>query len=298
MGTILEAEYNEHIERKNSAREEKNKHKSTVVITMDLESVLLCPKTEASAMFFKQKLQLHNFTIYKLNDHDVTLYVWNESDGNVTANEFTTCIINYIDNLSSEVSEVVLISDGCNYQNRNKTLASALSSLALAKCITIEQLFLTKGHTMMEADNVHSTLEYYFKAPLYSPGDYISRMRIARKKQPYNIKNFDAVCSLKSLRPGKKASDNKGNYFTSFGNDWAILHEQNKIIKRTRASIQNVHIPEQERNQLYNAPLPISSSKYNDLQSLKQVIEKDHHPFYDSLKYSDITKKKKCNLSS
>lgn len=125
MGTILETEYNEHIERKNSAREEKNKHKSTVsnnkvVITMDLESVLLCPKTEASAMFYKQKLQLHNFTIYKLNDHDVTLYVWNESDGNVTANEFTTCIINYIDNLPSEVSEVVLISDGCNYQNKIK----------------------------------------------------------------------------------------------------------------------------------------------------------------------------------
>jgi len=186
MGTILEAEFNEHIERKNSAREEKNKHKSivsnnNVVITMDLESVLLCPKTEASAMFYKQKLQLHNFRIYKLNDHDVTLYVWNESDGNVTTNEFTTCIINYIDNLPSEVSEVVLISDGCNYQNRNKTLASALSSLALTKCITIEQLILTKRHTMMEADNVHSTLEHYFKAPLYSPGDYISRMRIARK---------------------------------------------------------------------------------------------------------------------
>lgn len=135
MGTIAEAEYKDHIERKNSAREEKNKQKSTasnnkVVITMDLESVLLCPKTDASAMFYKQKLQLHNFTIYKLNDHDVTLYVWNETDGNVTANEFTTCIINYIDNLPSEVSEVVLISDGCNYQNRNKTLASWAMSWA------------------------------------------------------------------------------------------------------------------------------------------------------------------------
>lgn len=132
-------------------------------------------------MFYKRKLQLHNFTIYKLNDHDVILYVWNETDGNMTANEFTTCIINYNENLPCEVSEVVLKSDGCNYQNRNKTLASALCSLALIKCITIEQLFLTKGHTMLEADNVHSTLEHYFKALIYSPGDYISRMRIARK---------------------------------------------------------------------------------------------------------------------
>lgn len=63
----------------------------------------------------------------------------------------------------------------------------------------------------MEADNVHSTLEHYFKAPIYSPGDYISRMRLARSKQLYKIhnlafsffKNCDAVCSLSSLCPGK-----------------------------------------------------------------------------------------------
>jgi hypothetical protein len=86
------------------------------------------------------------------------------------------------------VTEVVLISDGCNYQNRNKTLACTLSTFATTKnittvilllyynsYITIEQ-FLTKGHTMMEADNVHSTLEHYFKSPIYPPGDYISRM--------------------------------------------------------------------------------------------------------------------------
>lgn len=144
-------------------------------------------------------------------------------------------------------------------------------------------------------------------------------MRRARKKQPYNIKvidysffkNYDAVCSLKSLRPGKKAGDKivtnickllytkEGEIFykTSFDNDWTILHEQNKTSKRTRASIKNVHIPEQELSQLYNAQLPISSSKYYDLQSLKQVIEKDHHPFYDSLKHSDITKKKVTKVS-
>ncbi|CAI6368591.1 unnamed protein product [Macrosiphum euphorbiae] len=199
------------------AREEKNKFKAEVsstkvVITMDLQSVLLCPKTDASAMYYKQKLQLHNFTIYRLNDKDFTLYVWHEGNGSVSANEFTSCIIQYIDTLPNEVTEVILISDGCNYQNRNKTLACALSTLAKTKSITIEQLFLTKGHTMMEADNVHSTLEHYFKSPIYSPGDYISRMRLARCNQPYKInvldysffKNYDDVCSLNSLRPGKK----------------------------------------------------------------------------------------------
>jgi len=68
-----------------------------------------------------------------LHDHDVTLYVWHESNGNVTANEFTSCIVDYISNLSIDVKEVTLISDGCNYQNRNKTLASALSMVAKKK---------------------------------------------------------------------------------------------------------------------------------------------------------------------
>ena len=52
----------------------------------------------------------------------------------------------------------ILISDGCNLQNRNKILASALSDLAKQADLTIEQLYPEKGHTMMEADSVHSTL--------------------------------------------------------------------------------------------------------------------------------------------
>ncbi|KAL5237223.1 hypothetical protein ACI65C_004633 [Semiaphis heraclei] len=114
----------------------------------------------------------------------------------------------YISNLSTEVKEVTLISDGCNYQNRNKTLASALR------------------HTMMEADSVHSTLEKIFKPPIYSPSDYIARMRLARPKQPYNIK------------------------------------------------------------------VPITKGKYDDLQSLKPIIEKDHYPFYDNLPHTNDQKKK------
>jgi len=143
---------------------------------MDLESVLLCPNTLASSMFYKQKLQVHNFTINNLGDKSVTLYVWHEANGGVTANEFISCIVDFIMNLNQDVEQVTLISDGCNYQNRNKSLASALRLLSKEKNVDIEQLFLCKDHTMMEVDSVHSTLEHYFKPPIYSPSDYITRM--------------------------------------------------------------------------------------------------------------------------
>lgn len=63
-GSVEENEYNAHLKRKNLAREEKNRQKSLasntkIVVTMDLESVLLCPLTNASAMYYKQKLQFY-----------------------------------------------------------------------------------------------------------------------------------------------------------------------------------------------------------------------------------------------
>lgn len=82
--------------------------------------------------------------------------------------------------------------------------------------VTVEQIFLQKGHTMMEADNVHLVLEHYFKPPIYYPSDYVSRMQVARPKQPYNIKNGhfnfflnyeNLNTNLTSLRPEKKVGD-------------------------------------------------------------------------------------------
>lgn len=191
LGNIDEGTYQAHVAKKDRARatkkaEEESASEEKLVVTMDLQSVLLCPKTLASSMYYKQKLQLHNFTIYEINkpNQDVHLYVWNEVEGGITSNKFTTCIIDYIKNVPFKYKKIVLISDGCTYQNRNKILASALSDVSKNKQIIIEQLFLEKGHTMMQADNVHSVLEHLFKPPINSPSDYIARMRLEDQSNP------------------------------------------------------------------------------------------------------------------
>ncbi|KAF2891724.1 hypothetical protein ILUMI_14449, partial [Ignelater luminosus] len=132
-------------------------------------------------------------TIYELNNSEVSLYVWHETSKKVGSNEFTSYLIDYIRNIADSYKEVVLISDGCNYPNRNKVLSSASSNIAVEKFIVLNQLHLEKGRTMMEADNVHFTLEQYFKPTINSPMDYVARMRVARPKQPYKIEvlNYD-----------------------------------------------------------------------------------------------------------
>ncbi|KAF2902667.1 hypothetical protein ILUMI_03520 [Ignelater luminosus] len=45
--------------------------------------------------------------------------------------------------------KIVLISDGCAYQNKNKVLSSALADLTKVTDIEIQQIILENGHTMM-----------------------------------------------------------------------------------------------------------------------------------------------------
>ena len=113
---------------------------------MDVQSVLAGPKLQASLAHYKRKLQVHNFTIFHLNDNDIQLYVWDEYSGGVGANEFSSCIVNYINKLPSSVTHIVLISDGSCGQYWNATFVSCLRDILAPKNITIEQLYLEKGH--------------------------------------------------------------------------------------------------------------------------------------------------------
>ncbi|CAG4936433.1 unnamed protein product [Parnassius apollo] len=169
-GNISQNEYDDHIIKKNEARQAKkdaieSANEKVVVITVDVQSVLLAPKLLARSLYYKLKLQCHNFTVYDCKTRKVTIYFWHEADGGVSANEFTSCLIDYIANLAPETEQVTVISDGCSHQNRNRILSSALSDLSQRMNISVEQLYLEKGHTMMEVNSVHSTIEQYIKPP-------------------------------------------------------------------------------------------------------------------------------------
>lgn len=307
-GNISEEDYNTHIKKKNEAEIAKRDAKESMseeklVVTMDLQSVLLAPKLEASAVYYKQKLQIHNFTVFALNNKNVDLYVWHESNGGVSANEFTTCIVEFI-KITKEhqnYNHITLISDGCGYQNRNKVLSSALLKLSQELNITIEQLILERGHTMMEADAVHSSLEAYFKPPIYAPSDYVTRMRQARDHHPYRIHNLNysfflnyeqVEGNLTTIKPEKNArvTDIRGLLYLPTGiMQYRLNHSDawTEFVKprKSRTNIAQQQLPAVPRK-LFEQPIKISKQKYDHLQELKKVIEIDYHPFYDSLPHN------------
>jgi hypothetical protein len=55
---------------------------------MDLQAVLLAPKTNVSAMYYKTKLAVHNMTFFDLENKDGTCFIWNETQGKLSADKF------------------------------------------------------------------------------------------------------------------------------------------------------------------------------------------------------------------
>lgn len=153
VGNITEDIYNAHIRSKNTARNEKvmdkdraQKFRDVHVFTHDLQAVKLCPQLEASALYYKTKLCVHNFTMYNLGTKDVFCYWFDETNAGLTASVFISCIIHILRRtLEQKCIPIILYSDGCTAQNRNVFLANALLQLAIEKKCRDRTKNLRKG---------------------------------------------------------------------------------------------------------------------------------------------------------
>ena len=159
-GNVPEEVYNKHYELKCSALDQKECDKrdndeNTLVYCCDTEALLVSPRNNSNAMYYRTKLNIHNLTFYNLKTHDVLNYMWDEVNGQIVCDNFISIHVDYITRLIENhpgVNVIIIWSDGCNYQNRCKELSSAILSLAIKHKITIFQKYLEVGHTHMECE--------------------------------------------------------------------------------------------------------------------------------------------------
>lgn len=299
-----------HQEKKKEAREakERDKNSADMVFCMDLQSVLLSPKSNVSSLYFKTKLIVHNYTIFNMKTKDGFCFIWHEAAGGVTANEYASILSFFIENYVLDTlkndQKIIFWSDGCTSQNRNSTISNALINVAMKHKLEIEQKYLEKGHTQMEADSMHSTIERKLRnKSINVPADYVGVCLQARKiPQPYHVKyldysffkNFSQLQFLRSLRPGRRVGDPvvtdiRALKYTSDGSvAYKLRHTENYTAMEYRNK-KNINecFNYGELPQLYERPLPIKKSKYDHLQSLKASLEKDYHEFYNNLPFKN-----------
>ena len=321
----IQEEYDSHLKRKEKVRALKNDIKkrlsednSCAAVTFDLQQVLMAPKLNVSSVYYKRKLSTYNLTIYNLKDGSANCYMWHEGTAGRGSNEIASCVCKWLKTLPPETKHVYLFSDTCGGQNRNIQMAMALTQACVKSehLQTVEQLMMESGHSQMECDSVHSTIERACKhIPLYTPMDYYATVRVARREAPYTViaMQTNDFLDYKSLVTrfvrNRNRCDNKehANWMkmkvlkynknspgtVEFAYDYdGPFHKLivNSGMRGRRPTVLPTEVPE-----LYSGPVPISKAKYDDLQSLctSLAIPHDYHHFYQSLTWSSSVKRER-----
>ncbi|KAK4874640.1 hypothetical protein RN001_014000 [Aquatica leii] len=135
---IIETEYNAHIKRKDRAKTEKQHDKDkgqageVTLLTIDLEAVKVCPYLTASTLYFKTKLNCHNYTVYNLVTQHATCYWFDETASNLTASTFVNFLLyNLVHHCLPNKLPIIMFSGDCTYQNRNNIMSNALSAFCV-----------------------------------------------------------------------------------------------------------------------------------------------------------------------
>lgn len=178
------------------------------VISFDLQKVFLTPRSDVGEFFYKRKLSSYNFTVYDCTMKEAYCYCWDQTIGDRGANEMASYIYDYILFLLSKgVTKIIIYSDSCAAQNKNQFLFSMYYWISTKHSVTIIHRYLEKGHTQMEADNVHGRIEKKIRnKDLYLPQQWYGFIKSARVKKPhYVVKEVTQkdILNMKEL----------GNYF-------------------------------------------------------------------------------------
>lgn len=193
---IKRHEHEKHLERKQNAREQKAKDKmrsltdkNIQVINFDLQKVLVTPKLFVSDAYYSRKLATYNFTTYDLSSRNVDCYVWDESQAKRGSCEIATCLLMH-NRSAGEKDEVIYYSDSCTGQQRNLQFCTmCLYSVTNLPIKTITHNYFERGHSQMEGDSVHATIENATKRlEIYSPKDWILGIKNSKQNPPkYNV---------------------------------------------------------------------------------------------------------------
>lgn len=301
---LTEEKWQEHQHQKDRAREEKINDKNESlkgvkhVLTMDLQAVKVCPSIMASAVYFKTKLCVHNFTMYNLATRQCTCYWFDETQADLQASTFASFVVDYIKRHLNDGKPIIIYSDGCTYQNRNNVMSNALLNLSKELNIIIEQKYLVKGHTQMECDSVHATIERKLRnKKIFLPSDYGRITEEARSEpEKYEVKmikydfftNFNDNLIYSSIRPGRKVGDPnvvdiRALKYTPEGIIFYKLNFDDNYTPLPQRIRRNESISKEIFKKLYIERPKIKKTKFYHLQELKPVIPDDCWLFYDSL---------------
>lgn len=336
---IAEAEASNNQAKASQLREEKDKHHrkaekafstlSTLaeeakrsanldMYTFDFQQNLPVPNLTTSDMFYSRMLWVYNFGMHDASTGDGIMHIWDETVAKRGSSEVSSCLKATILERHKEARRLVLFSDSCCGQNKNKAILTLCAQLASSEHYDqIDHFYLIHGHTFLPNDRDFALIEKYKKRhhPLL-PTDYSEIIKGARISQPFevkaikgeNIKDYKTLGDkiIKSAlkdETGKSVKLREVMWF-SYGQSQEMDFEKNENVTLPHRSQvwcrythndlepwKKVHFLKRgasltcDPEQKYTEPLPIKALKYRDLVALgeKGLLPQNVQQYYACL---------------
>lgn len=231
------------------------------------------------------------------------MYVWNETIGKRGSCEIASCLDHFIENhLGPEIRKLVLFSDNCSGQNKNKNvILSCLRKIHANRLESIQHYFMIPGHSYLPCDRDFGVIELKIRpVSVFTTDHYSELIKKANRVHPFIVidvtrdffKDYDVMQKEVSWAGMKAAGLINARVLIYSSNFKAGLHIQQNYGDLEPPKEVNLE-KKKDKGKLnlttFNLPLKypgtvlLSKEKLADLKVLMTYVDPAYKPFYTTI---------------
>ena len=156
------------------------------------------PGIPSGDMFYSRMLWVYNFGVHDGLTGDGIMHLWDETIAKRGSSEVCSCLESTIISGHTEAKRLVVFSDSCCGQNKNKAILGLWARLSSGQPYSqIDHMYLIRGHTYLPNDRDFGLIETLKrKHQPVLPNDYNNIISNARLIQPFEVVYYRLVCGV------------------------------------------------------------------------------------------------------